>query len=246
MIKLENVTKTFKTGESALIDINLEVTDGEFVFLVGPSGSGKTTLFRLLIRELLPTHGTIHINDLNINRLAKRNVPHLRRKIGVVFQDIKMLMDRTIYENIMLPLVIAGIEKKRADKRVCEVLSKVGILEHKDKFPVQLSGGELQRAAISRAIVLTPDIVIADEPTGNLDLTTSWEIVKILQDINKNGTTILMATHNTDIIKSLGKRIISLDLGKIIKDESNITKAEDHKLEHQSIHEKKQKKEIKP
>jgi cell division transport system ATP-binding protein len=234
MIKLENITKTFRTGESALMDINLDFVDGEFVFLVGPSGSGKTTLFRLLIRELLPTHGSIHINDLSITRLSKNKIPQLRRKIGVVFQDIKMLTDRTIFENIILPLVIAGMEKKKAKDRVYEVMSQVGILEHKDKFPVQLSGGELQRAAIARAIVLTPDIVIADEPTGNLDLTTSWEIVKILQDINRSGTTILMATHNTDIIKSLGKRIISMDRGKITKDEP---------MEHQPTHEKKQKKE---
>lgn len=219
MIKLENVTKTFGTGESALTDVNLLIDNGEFVFIVGPSGSGKTTFFRLLIREFLPSKGIILLNDINVTKISKGKVPELRRKIGVVFQDLKLLMDRTIAENIMLPLQIAGVDNKAAQEKVHAVLAQVGILDHKDKFPVQLSGGELQRAAIARAIVFTPDILVADEPTGNLDSATSWEIVKLLQDINKSGTTVLMATHNTDIVKSLGKRVITIENGKLTKDE---------------------------
>lgn len=218
MITLDSVTKKFGTGESALSDITLTIDSGEFVFLVGPSGSGKTTLFRLLTREILPTQGVIHINEWNITKLPRGKVSHLRRRIGVVFQDLKLLSDRTILENIMLPLQIAGADSKKANMRALAIMSEVGIESHKNKFPVQLSGGELQRVGIARAIVFTPEIVIADEPTGNLDAVTSWEIVKILQDINKNGTTVLMATHNTDVVKSLAKRVVLLEQGKVLRD----------------------------
>lgn len=256
MIKLDNVTKTFGTGESALSDITLSIDNGEFVFIVGPSGSGKTTLFRLLTHEYKPTHGTISVNDLNVQKLSKSKIPHLRRKIGVIFQDLKLLMDRTIFENIALPLMIAGVATGKIHERVNEIMSQVGIIDHKDKFPVQLSGGELQRAAIARAIVFTPDIVIADEPTGNLDLATSWEIVKLLQDINKNGTTVIMATHNTDIVSSLNKRIVMLDGGKITRDDRPAVQSPDKVLEdkkesgetnntNHTAHDKKHKKEEK-
>lgn len=218
MIVFDNVTKTFGTGESALNDVNLSIDSGEFVFVVGPSGSGKTTLFRLLTRELLPTKGAIHIHEWNITKLSRGKVPHLRRRIGVVFQDLKLLMDRTIFENILLPLQIAGIDAKKAKSRVMDVIAQVGIEQHKNKFPVQLSGGELQRTAIARAIVFTPQIIIADEPTGNLDSVTSWEIVKLLDQINSGGTTVLMATHNNDIIKSLSKRVIALEKGLVVHD----------------------------
>lgn len=219
MIRLENVTKTFGTGVSGLEDITLSIGKGEFVFLVGQTGSGKTTLLRLLIRDTLPTSGTIIVNDWDLVKLPQSKVPHLRRKIGVVFQDLKMLMDRTILENILLPLEVSGVEHAQALKRADEILEQVGILSQKEKFPIQLSGGELQRAAIARALVFSPEILLADEPTGNLDTATSWEIMKILQDINKSGTTIVMATHNTDIVNSLLKRIIGLDKGRLVKDE---------------------------
>jgi len=218
MITLQNVTKTYGTGSSALSDVSVHIDKGEFVFLIGPSGSGKTTFLRLLIREMLPTSGSIHINNVDIVKLSSGKVPHLRRKIGVVFQDLKMLMDRTIYENILLPLQMSQVDKHTAQKKVEEILEQVGISDQKNKFPIQLSGGELQRAAIARALIFSPDILLADEPTGNLDPTTSWEIVKLLQDINKSGTTILMATHNADIVNSLLKRTISLEKGKVIKD----------------------------
>ena len=219
MIKLEKVSKKFGVGSSVLSDISLSIDKGEFVFLVGPTGSGKTTIFRLIIREFLPTEGQITVSEWDIVNLPKKQIPHLRKKIGVVFQDLKLLLDRTIRENVSLPLEVIGIKSEEAVKKVEEVLSQVGILEHKDKFPIQLSGGELQRAAIARALILSPDILLADEPTGNLDDDTSWEIVKLLSNINEKGTTIIMATHDTDIVKKLGKRIIGLEKGQLVKDE---------------------------
>lgn len=228
MIKLTNVSKTFGAGNTALLDINFTIDQGEFVFLVGPSGSGKTTLFRLLIREMVPTEGTIFIHDVDIVSLPKKFIPHLRKRVGVVFQDLKLLRDRTIFENILFPLEVADIDEVEAANRVDEILEQVGITEHRDKFPIQLSGGELQRAAIARALAFSPEIILADEPTGNLDNATSWEIVKLLQDINKNGTTIIMATHNADIVNSLLKRVLTLEKGKLLKDENKGEKKEHH------------------
>lgn len=219
MIKLDKVSKKFPTGTVALTGIDFFVDKGEFVFLVGPTGSGKTTIFRLLTRELSPTSGQIIINSWDVVKLPHGKIPSLRKKIGVVFQDLKLLLDRTIFENIILPLEIANVPKPEAQKRTLEVLEKVGIIDHKDKFPVQLSRGELQRAAIARALVLSPDIVLADEPTGNLDLGTSWEIVRLLKSINEKGTTVIMATHNTDILKNFSKRVVGLDKGYLVRDD---------------------------
>lgn len=219
MITVENVTKTYPTGNSALSDVSFFIDQGEFVFLTGPSGSGKTTLFRMIIRDVVPTTGLIKIGEWDITRLPKSKISHLRRRIGVVFQDLKLLRDRTIAENILFPLEVANVDAKTAKNKVDEILEQVGIVEHKDKFPIQLSGGELQRAAIARALVFSPEIILADEPTGNLDNTTSWEIVKLLQDINKTGTTVLMATHNSDIVNSLLKRILLLEKGRLVKDD---------------------------
>ena len=210
MIHLNKVSKQFRTGVFALNDISFEVEKGEFVFLVGPTGSGKTTIFRLLTRESLPTSGEIIVDSWDITKLPNSKIPHLRKKIGVVFQDLKLLMDRTIFENIILPLEVSGIHMNEAKEIVEDLMGKVGILDHKDKFPIQLSGGELQRVVIARALTLSPDILLADEPTGNLDQETAFEIVKLLSKINKKGTTIIMATHNLDIIKSLSKRVIAL------------------------------------
>ncbi len=229
MIRLDNVTKEFPTGTTALSEVTFSIDKGEFVFLVGPSGSGKTTLFRLITREMKPTSGEIHIGAWNIGKLTDRHIPNLRKSIGVVFQDLKLLRDRTIFENILLPLEVAGVAESETTQKVDAILEQVGIAEHRDKFPIQLSGGELQRAAIARALVFSPEILLADEPTGNLDTTTSWEIVKLLQDINKSGTTILMATHNTDIINNLLKRVLVLEKGKLINDnkKSKETKEQD-------------------
>lgn len=218
MIRLENVSKTFGTGAVALSDLNVTFDKGEFVFLIGPTGSGKTTLLRLLIRDLLPSTGSIFVNELNIVSLPAKKVSNLRRKIGVVFQDLKLLADRTVFENVMLPLEMSGLPDVAIKQKVSEVLSSIGIAQHSDKFPIQLSGGELQRVAIARALVLSPEILLADEPTGNLDVATSWEIVNLLQDINKMGTTILMATHNTDVVTNLPKRVVVLEKGKIVSE----------------------------
>ncbi len=218
MIKLSKVSKQFRTGVFALTDISFEVEKGEFVFLIGPTGSGKTTIFRLLTRESLPTSGEIIVDNWDILKLPNNKVSHLRKKIGVVFQDLKLLMDRTIFENIILPLEVSGINAIESKKIVEEIMEKVGILAHHDKFPIQLSGGELQRVAIARALTLEPDILLADEPTGNLDATTAMEIVKLLSEINKKGTTIIMATHNEDILKALSKRVITLNKGQLARD----------------------------
>jgi len=228
MISLNSVSKVYGTGKTALDTIDLHIDKGEFVFLVGTSGSGKTTLLRLLIRDILPSSGSILVNDLDIVKLPNNKISHLRKKIGVVFQDLKLLTDRTIFENIILPLEMTDMDQKTSRDRVNEIMKQVGIEEHVDKFPVQLSGGELQRAAIARALAFSPDILLADEPTGNLDTATSWEIVKLLQDINQAGTTVIMATHNTDIVNSLLKRVISLEKGKMIGDTKKKDKKEDN------------------
>lgn len=231
MIKLDKVSKKFGTGVFGLSDVSISIDKGEFVFLVGSTGAGKTTIFRLLIRDTLPTEGSIFVSDWDVVNLPKDKISNLRKNIGVVFQDLKLLVDRTVAENIMLPLEVAGIKPEEALKKTEDVLEQVGLKEHKDKFPIQLSGGELQRAAIARALVLSPQILLADEPTGNLDVATSWEIVKILSDINKQGTTVVMATHNADIVKSLGKRIVHIEKGKIVKDEKDKTLKTGHAVD---------------
>lgn len=218
MIKFENVSKKFPAGVFALTDVSFEVARGEFVFLVGPTGSGKTTIFKLIIREIPLTAGTILVNGLDVSKLSRKGITDLRKKIGVVFQDLKLLMDRTIFENIALPLEISGVKTIDAKKSVDEIMKRVGIEEHRDKFPIQLSGGELQRTAIARSLVLAPDILLADEPTGDLDSVTAAEIIKLLLEINKRGTTIIMATHSEDIVKALAKRILVMDKGHLIKD----------------------------
>lgn len=219
MIKLDKVSKVFGIGSPVLSEISLNVEKGEFVFLVGPTGSGKTTLFKLLIRETLPSQGKIYVEDFDIVKLPNHKIPHLRKKIGVVFQDLKLLMDRTVFENIALPLEVVGTKSQEAKRRVWEILSQVGIKEHADKFPIQLSGGELQRAALARALILSPEILLADEPTGNLDPATSKEIVDLLLEINKKGTTMIMATHNVAVVDSNTKRVVALEKGKLTRDE---------------------------
>lgn len=226
MITLQNVSKVFGTGVAGLSEINLQIDKGEFAFLVGHTGSGKTTLLRLLIKEVTPTNGNVIVGGWDLTKLPNHKIPHLRKKIGVVFQDLKLLMDRTILENIMLPLQVSGIHGKEAQAKALELLEHVGILVHRDKFPIQLSGGELQRAAIARALILSPDILLADEPTGNLDTETAFSIVALLSKINQLGTTIIMATHNMEIVEKLGHRVIMLENGLVIKDEKKEVKKE--------------------
>lgn len=229
MIKLEKVSKKFGTGVFGLSDISVSVDKGEFVFLIGPTGAGKTTIFRLLTREMFPTTGTIIVDNWDVIKLPHGKIPNLRKKVGVVFQDLKLLMDRTIFENTILPLEVGGVKSQEAKKRVEEVLEKVGIVNHIDKFPIQLSGGELQRAAIARALVLSPEIVLADEPTGNLDSQTAFGIVKLLEEINKKGTTIIMATHNTEIVKNFSKRVIGLNKGRLVRDDKQAKNTKNRK-----------------
>lgn len=219
MIQFENVSKVFGSGTYGLTEVTLSVEKGEFLFIVGPTGSGKTTLFRLLIREMLPSYGKIVVGDFDLTKLPHTKIPHLRKQIGVVFQDLKLLADRTLFENVFLPLEVVGVPFEEAKKRTEELLAQVDLIIHKDKFPIQLSGGELQRTAIARALALSPEILLADEPTGNLDPQTSREIVGLLADINKKGTTVLMATHNVDIVNEFKKRVIALSKGRVIKDE---------------------------
>lgn len=228
MISLQNVSKKFGTGVFGLTGVSFSVDKGEFVFLVGPTGSGKTTVFRLLIREMLPTDGNITVDTWDVVNLPEKNLPALRKKIGVVFQDLKLFADRTVLENASLPLELAGIKVKEAKEKAEEILETLGISKHSDKFPIQLSGGELQRLAIARALIQKPDILLADEPTGNLDEDTSWEIVKLLSDINQKGTTIIMATHNKDIIRKLNKRVIELESGNLVEDKGHRKKASEH------------------
>lgn len=217
-VHFEKVTKKFG-NICALEEISFDVQGGEFVFLTGPSGAGKTTITKLILRELLPTSGHVKIDDTEVSKISNGKIPQFRRKIGVVFQDFRLLFDRTVFENVALPLQVVNLKKDEIKKRVDEILELVGLQERAHLFPRQLAGGELQRVCLARAIINRPEIVLADEPTGNLDPATSWQIVKLLKKINKMGTTILMSTHNVDIVNSLKERVIKLEKGKLIKTE---------------------------
>lgn len=217
MIVFEDVSKKY-SDVSALYDVNLTIEDSEFIFLVGPSGAGKTTMLRLIIRDLLPSKGKILIDDWEVNKLKDRDIPHLRRKVGFVFQDFKLLSDHTVSENIAVTLEILNKDAKDISRRVAEVLEVVKLEGKGNFFPRQLSFGEQQRVAIGRAIAGEAKILLADEPTGNLDPKTSWEILRILDKINKSGTAVVMATHNVDIVDSMKKRVIEIQNGKIVRD----------------------------
>jgi len=218
MIKFENVTKKFPLGNLALDEISFEIEDKEFVFFVGPSGAGKTTILKLLLREFLPTNGTILVDDFDITSKQFSQIEILRRKIGMIFQDFKILFDKNLYENIALGLKVIGLPDDQLKKEVEEGLGLVGLAKKEMTFPVQLSAGELQRVAIARAIVGDRDIILADEPTGNLDPKTTWEIMKIFRKL-EGKKTIIVATHNTDVVNSFQKRVLVLKQGKLMKDE---------------------------
>ena len=219
MIVLDNVCKTYSTGVSALNGVNLRIRKGEFVFIVGSSGSGKTTLFKLLLKELEPTSGRIYINSQNIGRLRRRKIPKMRRGIGVVFQDFRLLKDRNVYENIAFAQRVVGKPAKVIKETVPQMLSLVGLADKAESLPGELSGGEQQRVSLARALVNNPPILLADEPTGNLDPANAWEIMKLLEDINKRGTTVVVVTHNRDIVERMEKRVITIDKGVVISDE---------------------------
>ncbi|MCL4390508.1 MAG: cell division ATP-binding protein FtsE [Patescibacteria group bacterium] len=218
MIIFEKVNKKFPDGTTALTNLSFEIGDGEFVFLVGPSGAGKTSILRLIIRELSPTSGQITVDEHALTKISGSKITQLRRKIGVVFQDLKLLADRSVFENVALSLWVLGKTKKEVDEQVAEKLALVGLSAKSDFFPAQLSGGELQRVAIARALAGDPKYLLADEPTGNVDDANAWKIVKILDKINKSGITVVMATHNTEIVDTLNKRVLRLEDGHIISD----------------------------
>ncbi len=220
MIHLKNVTKIYeKNGVTALDDITIDIAPGEFVFIVGTSGSGKSTLMKLLMHEEIPTAGEILVDGRDVVRLTRKEVPYLRRGLGVIFQDFRLLEDKTVYENIAFAMQVIETPRKIIKRSVDAVLDIVGLRDKSKSFPDQLSGGEQQRVAIARAIVNDPKIVIADEPTGNLDPATTWDIMDIFLRINVAGTTIVMATHDKDIVNRLKKRVIAIENGKIIRDQ---------------------------
>lgn len=210
--------KKYGTSIVALENINLEIHGGEFVFVVGPSGAGKSTLLRLLARETVPTGGKITVDEFDVGRLKNSEIPTYRRKLGFVFQDFKLLDDRTVFENVALALEVRGIADSEIKKEVERILKLFEIWDRRNLFPNQLSGGEAQRTAIARAIIGKPSLLIADEPTGDLDPQTSWGVMQLLNEINSWGTTVIMATHNTEIVNTLKKRVIAIKGGKVVKD----------------------------
>ncbi len=218
MIVLKNVKMEYEEGKPALKNINLKIDKGEFVYLMGHSGAGKSTLTRLLLKEIEPTAGKIFLDGQDITYVSERKIPYIRRYIGTVFQDFRILEKKTVYENVAFALEILGTKSKEIRRRVPIILSLVGLSEKAKNFPTELSGGEKQRVAIARAIINEPAVLIADEPTGNLDIETSLEIMQLLTDINHRGTTILMATHAKDIVERIPHRIIMLEHGKLVRD----------------------------
>ena len=218
MIKLEHVSKSYAAGIPALNDVNLEIEDGEFVFVVGDSGSGKSTLIKLHLKELEPTEGTILVDGKNLGSVKHKQIPKYRRNIGVVFQDFRLLKDRNVYDNVAFAQKVVGETNSHIRKKVPMMLSMVGLAAKYRSFPKQLSGGEQQRVAIARALINEPDILLADEPTGNLDNNNALEIMKLLEEINNNGTTVLVVTHNLEIVKVMKKRVITVKKGTIVGD----------------------------
>ena len=218
LIKFQNVSKSYKGEKFALEDINIDIKKGEFVFLVGSSGAGKSTFIKLLLKEESPTTGRIIINDIDTTELSRRKIPKLRRSMGVVFQDFRLLPNKTVYENIAFAMEITGNKAKDIRRKVPTILSMVGLSDKAKSYPSELSGGEQQRVGIARAIINNPALLIADEPTGNLDPKNATEIMKLLKDINNRGTTVLVATHAKDQVDKMMQRVIALDHGKLVRD----------------------------
>jgi cell division transport system ATP-binding protein len=219
VIEMHDVWKTYKDGTQALRGISIKVNPGDFVYVVGPSGAGKSTFMKLMYREERPTQGQIFVNGFNLERLKQRKIPYVRRNIGVIFQDFRLLPKLTVFENVAFAMEVIEAPKRLIKKRTMEVLELVKLKEKAGSLPTQLSGGEQQRVAIARAIVNNPAVIIADEPTGNLDPETSWGIMKLLEEINFRGATIVMATHNKEIVNTMRKRVIAIEGGQIVRDE---------------------------
>ncbi len=220
MIIMSDITKRYNNGLVALRDVSIHIKRGEFVFVVGPSGAGKSTFIKMLFREVLPTGGNLFVNGINVSAMAENEVPHLRRSLGIVFQDYRLLPDRTVHENIAFAMQVIEAPYREMQKRVNTVLDMVGLRHKSRAYPQEMSGGEQQRVAIARAIVNNPYLVIADEPTGNLDPENSRDIMRIFTEINSDGTTIVMATHDKDIVDTMNKRVIAIENGRIARDEA--------------------------
>ncbi len=219
MVSFQNVSKVYGTGIKALDEASFFIDRGEFVFVVGPSGAGKSTITKLMYREEIPDSGNVIVNNFNLNKIQRKEIPYLRRSIGMVFQDFQLLARKTVYENVSFAMEVTGAAKRNIRRRVPEVLSMVGLGNKAKMLPGNLSGGEQQRVGIARALVNNPKIIIADEPTGNLDNETAWEIMSLLDQINKLGTTIIMVTHSHHIVDDMKKRVIAIEQGKIVRDE---------------------------
>ncbi|MDI4650393.1 cell division ATP-binding protein FtsE [Cohnella hashimotonis] len=219
MIEMHDIWKTYPDGTPALQGINIVIDRNEFVYVVGPSGAGKSTFMKLIYREEVPTKGQLSVNGFNIGKLKQRKIPYVRRNIGVVFQDFRLLPKLSVYENVAFAMEVVESPKRHIRRRTMEVLELVGLKHKASSLPAQLSGGEQQRVAIARAIVNSPSVIVADEPTGNLDPETSWGIMKLLEEINFRGTTIVMATHNKEIVNTLRKRVIAIERGTIVRDQ---------------------------
>lgn len=220
MIRIRQASKIYPTGVKALVGLNLDVQVGEFVFLVGPSGAGKSTLMKLMYRSELPTTGQIIIGGVDVGKLPNRQLSTLRQRIGVVFQDYKLLPQRTVFENVAFALKVLGTSRPELQKRVRSSLDLVGLRDYSDSMPHQLSGGQQQRVCLARAIVNTPPLLLADEPTGNLDPETSWEIMRLLTKINMHGTTVVVATHNKLVVDNMRRRVITIDHGRLVLDQA--------------------------
>lgn len=220
IIELKNVSKKYSNGTTALRNISLDIEPGEFAYIVGPSGAGKSTFIRILYREVSVDQGTAEVAGFNLTKIKSRDVPYLRRSVGVVFQDYKLLPKKTVYENVAYAMQVVGRPQREIKKRVMEVLDLVGLKHKVRSFPNELSGGEQQRVAIARSIANKPKVLIADEPTGNLDPENSWGIMNLLEKINLQGTTILMATHNSQIVNTLRHRVIAIENGRIVRDQA--------------------------
>ena len=221
MIEFLDVVKSYSVGNKALDGVSMSIEDGEFVFLVGPSGSGKSTIIKLITGELKPTSGAVHVNGYSLERIRKREIPYLRRTVGVVFQDFRLIETKTVYENVAFAMRVVGAREKDIRERVPYVLDLVGLDTKSRRHPGELSGGEQQRLAIARALVNNPSTIIADEPTGNLDPVRSLEIMTLLQEINNLGTTVLVVTHEMELVERFGKRVVAIDEGKVISDGLN-------------------------
>lgn len=219
MIKLKNVSKVYKNNHIALSNVSISINKGEFVFVVGPSGAGKSTFIKLLMKEIEPTSGEVKVSGINVEKLKRKEIPYYRRNIGVVFQDFRLLADKTVFENVAFAMQIIETGSRDIKKRVPQVLTLVGLANKGNQYPSQLSGGEQQRVVLARALVNNPKLLICDEPTGNLDPDTSWGIMELLDDINKSGTTIVMATHARDLVDKMKKRVIAIEKGVVVRDQ---------------------------